>query len=109
MTHYNSDPAWQQRASAVQNAGVAKYGQNTWDEFCNSVTRCGVKPDVIATVITQPDPVAAFSDLAKNSLLHEMQSGSPSDVNVRHAEEIYNTIRRQEREQHRLDRGRGPR
>jgi hypothetical protein len=103
----NDDPTTA-RAAEVQAAGAARYGDH-WVEFIRSIgaTR-QVSADTIKQMIASDDAVENISLLGRQSLLLEMQ-GDHNDTRVRHAEDVYASLRERDRENHAFQRGRARR
>jgi hypothetical protein len=84
-------------ANEVQNALVAKHGQETVTAMVNAVSAQGLPHEFLKNVITGPDAVNDLG-LAKESLLRVMQQGSPSNRDTKMAEEVYSTLRERQRD-----------
>jgi hypothetical protein len=93
------------RANEVQNALIAKHGQETVTGMVNAVSAQGFAHDFLTRVIAGPDAVNDFEALSKEALLRVMQ-GSPSNRDTKYAEEVYSTLRERQRETWRQTHGR---
>jgi hypothetical protein len=93
------------RANEVQNALVAKHGQETVTAMCNAVSAQGIPHEFLKNIITGPDAVNDFEGLAKESLLRVMQ-GSPSNRDTKIAEQVYTNLRERARADWRAVHGR---
>jgi hypothetical protein len=106
----DDDDALMKRTQAMQAAGEQRYGAAVWNEFVGSIGRSGaMSQDLLKQIILQEDNVGTFAQFGKQSLLNELQNGSPSDSRTRHVEQIYTKLREQEREAHVSHKNRGPR
>lgn len=98
-----------QRAAEVQSGGEERWGKELWGEMIQSVHRIGVPATAIQQIVASQDGVQEFELLGKNSMLHEMAAGTPTDARVKHLEDVYGRIRERERENHRAIHGRSRR
>jgi hypothetical protein len=94
-------------AATLQKTLEDEFGTQTVNAMIGAVSRAGVSQDMLARIVTGPNAAADFTQLGQNALLAQMQAApSLQDSDFRAAEAAYDSIRTNQREQHRASRGR---
>jgi hypothetical protein len=82
------------RATEIEEAGVARFGKETWGTMVGAIARAGATPQQVAATLQAPDALSVFQHFGKEALLKEVERGD------RDAERAWNKIRATERERH---------
>lgn len=93
------------RIDEVERRGKAKYGDQGWGDRLEALGRAGVTGDQVAHVIGQPDALERIDFAAREAMLN--LSNSEDRAVARAASEAYSRARQEDREAHRLGKGRG--
>jgi hypothetical protein len=82
------------RATEIEEAGVARFGKETWGTMIGAIARAGATPQAVANTLQSPDALNQIQHYGKEALLKEVERGD------RDAERAWNKIRATERERH---------
>lgn len=99
-----NDEALKARAVDVQADGVARFGERDWGIAVGALSRCGLKPEHIARVISEAATVSDATNVlmagGRDRLIAEASDGD------RQAQNAYAEMRERERAAYRLSKGR---
>jgi hypothetical protein len=101
----NDDDPLRQRAEQVQAHLVERHGQEAVTAMIGHIGQVGVDQGALRRLVASPDAVNEMEALGMEATLRVMQ-GSPRDPATRNAEEVYSSIRRRQKEEWRMGKGR---